>query len=109
MLLLVEWGLLPGPVLDLSGYIEPRHDRYYDALLAVSTDGDWHGWYSFMLEVFEEQARDAMGRARRLQQLRDGYRQLVATSRSSGLLPMLVDEIFRCPRSPSAEPSNCLM
>lgn len=97
VLLLVEWGLLPGAVLDLSAYIEPRRDRYYDALLAVSTDGDWPGWYAFMLEVFEHQALDAARRARRLQDLRDDYRQRVAASRSSGLLPVLVDELFRVP------------
>jgi len=97
VLLLVEWGLLPGPVLDLSAYIEPRREAYYGALLAVSMQGDWRGWYAFMLEVFEEQARDAVRRARRLQQLRDDYRQRVATSRASGLLPVLVDELFRIP------------
>ena len=59
VLLLVEWGLLPGPVLDLSAYIEPRRDRYYDALLRVSTHGDWADWFSFFLEVVAEQARDA--------------------------------------------------
>ncbi len=97
VLLLVEWDLLPGPVLDLSAYIEPRRDRYYDALLHVSTQGDWPGWYAFMLEVFEQQARDAVHRARRLHDLRDEFRRRIATSRSSGLLPMLVDELFRVP------------
>lgn len=63
----------------------------------MSTDGDWPGWYAFMLEVFEQQALDAARRARRLQDLRDDYRQRVAASRSSGLLPVLVDELFRVP------------
>lgn len=97
VLLLVEWGLLPGPVLDLSAYIEPRRDRYYAALLAVSTHGDWSTWYDFMLEVFEEQARDAAIRARALQELRDDFCRRVATTRASGLLPTLVDELFRVP------------
>ena len=97
VLLLVEWGLLPGAVLDLSAYIEPRRDRYYGALMAVSTDGDWTGWIDFMLEVFEQQARDAAARARALQELRDDFRRRVATTRASGLLPVLVDELFRVP------------
>lgn len=42
-LLLVEWGLLPGPVLDLSAYIEPRREQYYAGLRTVSTEGDWAG------------------------------------------------------------------
>ena len=97
VLLLVEWGLLPGPVLDLSAYIEPQRDRYYAGLLAVSTDGDWEGWYDFMVEVFAEQSLDAARRARRLHDLRTDFRRRVATSRSSGLLPTLVDELFQVP------------
>lgn len=97
VLLLVEWGLLPGPVLDLSAYIEPRRDRYYAALLAVSTDGDWPTWWEFMLEVFDAQARDTISRARRLEDLRADYRRRVVTPRSSSLLPALVDELFRIP------------
>lgn len=97
VLLLVEWGLLPGPLLDLSAYIEPRRDRYYDALLRVSTHADWHGWFTFFLEVVEQQARDALQRASQLQVLRDDYRHRVATARSSGLLGVLVDQLFRVP------------
>lgn len=97
VLLLVEWGLLPAPVLDLSAHIEPRRDRYYAALLGVSTDGDWAAWWAFMLEVFEEQAHDAVERARSLEALRADYRGRVASSRASGLLPVLVDECFRIP------------
>ena len=44
VLLLIEWNLLPGPLLDISAYIEPRRDEYYSRLLAVSTRGDWTGW-----------------------------------------------------------------
>lgn len=96
-LLLVEWGLLPGPVLDLSAYIEPRRGEYYGALLAVSTQGDWARWFHFMLEAFRAQASDAADRAQRLHDLRDDFRRRVATSRSSGLLPILVEGLFEVP------------
>lgn len=97
IMLLIEWGILPAPLLDLSAYIEPRRDRYYDGLLKVSTRGDWQNWFDFFLEAVEEQARDAVQRAGRLQALRDDYRARVATARSSGLLSLLVDEVFRLP------------
>lgn len=97
VLLLVEWGLLPGPVLDLSAYIEPRRERYYEALLHVSTHGDWVGWISFFLEVIAEQARDATRRAYRLHDLRSEMRQRVAAPRASALLPLLVDQLFLSP------------
>ena len=97
VLLLVEWGLLPGPVLDLSAYIAPRRDRYYDLLLRVSTHGDWTAWFSFFLEVIEKQARDAAERAYRLYDLRTEMRHRVAVPRSSALLPVLVDQLFQTP------------
>lgn len=96
-LLLVEWGLLPAPLLDLSAYIEPRRDTYYDTLLKVSAHENWAGWLGFILEAVEIQSAGAVRRARRLQDLRDGYRAHVSTARSSGLLGILVDELFRNP------------
>lgn len=95
-LLLVEWNLLPGPVLDLSGYLEPRRDQYYAGLRAVSTHGDWTNWYAFMLDGFAVQARRAVHRAHRLRALRDEFHARVAGSRAAGL-PALVDELFRVP------------
>jgi Fic family protein len=86
VLLLVEWGLLPGPLLDLSAYIEPRRDRYYDALLGVSTRGDWVNWIAFFLECVEQQARDTITRAAGIQDPRDDYRSRTAGARSARLL-----------------------
>lgn len=97
MMLMLEWSLLPAPLLDLSAYIEPRRDRYYEALMDVSTRGDWSGWFAFFLEAVERQAHDALGRAHRLHQLRESMRAGVTTARSSGLLPRLVDALFDVP------------
>jgi Fic family protein len=97
VLLMVEWGLLPDPLLDLSAYIEPHRDEYYQRLLAVSTERDWTGWLSFFLTAVEHQAADAVERARRLHMLRDDLRARVATARSSGLLGTLVDALFESP------------
>lgn len=96
-LLLVEWGLLPGPMLDFSSYIERRRQEYYARLLAVSTHGDWAGWIAFFLDVMAVQARDALRRAQRLQELRNDYRSRVTGVRSSSLLPHLVDALFATP------------
>ena len=95
--LLVEWGLLPGPLLDLSAYVEPRRDRYYDCLLQVTTEGDWTGWFGFFLAAVTAQAKETVARAGQLQTLRDDYRARVAGARASGLLPVLVDALFEVP------------
>ncbi len=99
VLLLVEWGLLPEPLLDLSAFIEPRRDEYYARLLSVSTEGDWAGWVAFFLDAVQQQAVDAASRTQRLQTLRDDFRARVATARSSALLGTLVDALFFRTRS----------
>ncbi len=96
-LLLVEWGLLPGPMLDFSAYLERRRQNYYARLLAVSMQGDWSGWVAFFLDAVAVQAKDALRRAQALQQLRDDYRSRVTGVRSSSLLPQLVDALFATP------------
>lgn len=97
ILLLIEWNILPAPLLDISAYIEPRRNEYYARLLAVSTQGDWAGWLGFFLNAVAEQAIDAVGRARALQRLREEYRARVTTARASSLLPQLVDALFVTP------------
>jgi Fic family protein len=97
VLLLIEWGLLPAPLLDLSAHIEPRRDQYYEGLLRVSTDGDWAGWFDFFLTAVERQARDALARARQLHALRSQMREEVATVKSSALPAKLVDALFDVP------------
>ncbi len=97
ILLLSDWGLLPDPLLDFSAYVEPRRDEYYARLLAVSAQGDWDGWVRFFLKAVEHQSEDVASRAQRLQALRDSWRGLVATARSSGLLTLLVDALFETP------------
>jgi Fic family protein len=97
VLLLVEWGLLPGPLLDISAYFEAHRDEYYAGLLHVSIRGDWTGWLRFFLTAVGEQATKAMRRALALQQLREEYRERLATVRSSGLPMRLADRLFETP------------
>jgi Fic family protein len=97
ILLLMEWELLPAPLLDLSAYIEPRRDEYYAGLLHVSTHGDWSRWFEFFLAAVEQQARQALARARRLSELREAMRDIVATPRGSALPALLVDALFDTP------------
>jgi Fic family protein len=96
-LLLIEWGLLPAPLLDISARLEPLREEYYARLLAVSTEGDWAGWLDFFLDAVRVQAADAVGRALALQRLRDEYRQRLTKARSSSLLPRLADRLFETP------------
>ena len=96
-MLLIEWGLLPLPLLDLSAYIERRRPDYYEGLLGVSARGDWDGWVRFFLTAVADQSASVVERARRMQGLREDYRARLSTARSSGLPLVLVDALFEKP------------
>ncbi len=53
---LVQEGLLPLPILYISGYINERRARYYRLLREVTQSKNWRGFISFMLEGFAHQA-----------------------------------------------------
>jgi Fic family protein len=96
-LLLVHWKLLPLPLLYLSAFFEQDRDLYYDRLLATSRDGAWRDWVLYFLGGVAVQARDATERAKRLQDLQQRWRGEVTQARSSALLLILVDSLFRSP------------
>ncbi|MFZ1466873.1 MAG: Fic family protein [Anaerolineae bacterium] len=96
-LLLVEWGLLPLPLLYLSAYFERERQTYYDLLWRVNADGDWRSWTLFFLHGVAEQARDASARAKRLQDLQAEWRAHIIHARAPALTLVLIDELFRSP------------
>jgi len=97
-LLLVYWDLLPLPLLYLSAFFEKRREDYYDLLLAVSQRSAWGEWLLFFLRGVEEQARDAIVRARQLQDLQMAWRERLQSRRyTSAALLKLVDELFFAP------------
>lgn len=57
--LLEQWGLLPEPLMYLSGYLKLHQREYYRRLSAVRTEGDWEGWLGFFLEGVEAAATEA--------------------------------------------------
>lgn len=57
--LLESWGLLPEPLMYLSGYLKQHQAEYYRRLAQVRTDGDWEGWLAFFLEGVAEAAQQA--------------------------------------------------
>jgi Fic family protein len=97
ILLLVHWGLLPLPLLYLSAYFEKHRQAYYDLLLSVSTRGAWREWVEFFLRGVAEQARDAVVRAKRLQDLQLVWRTKYQRARGADLLLGIVDALFAVP------------
>lgn len=96
-LLLCKWDLLPLPLLYLSAYFEQKRDAYYDGLLAVSRDGRWKEWVAFFLRGVESQSRDAIRRAKALQDLQASYRDQLLKARASLTVLGTVDKLFETP------------
>ncbi|AVF38267.1 Fic family protein [Rahnella sikkimica] len=49
-ILLESWGLLPEPLLYMSGYLKTHQTEYYRLLSEIRTTGDWESWIRFFLE-----------------------------------------------------------
>lgn len=57
--LLEHWGLLPEPLMYLSGYLKQHQMEYYRRLSVIRTEGDWESWVNFFLEGVTTAATDA--------------------------------------------------
>ncbi len=57
--LLEDWGLLPEPLLYMSGQLKAHQAEYYQHLSRIRTIGDWEGWVRFFLACTTEAAESA--------------------------------------------------
>jgi len=93
-LILIESGVIPLPLLYLSGYFEKTRPEYYARLLQVSTEGDWKGWLKYFLVAVKTQAREALDCTRALLSLREAYlariKEFGATKAIFGLVDRLI-------------------
>ncbi len=96
-LLLCSWNLLPQPLLYLSAFFEANRPDYYANLRGVTEKGRWNTWLSFFLIGISSQAVDAAARVKRINDLRENYRQRFQQGRSSARLLQVVDLLFARP------------
>ncbi len=79
---LVARGKLPAPLLYLSAYLEARREDYYAALQTIREEGDPIPWIDLFLAAVRTQADDAVGRAGRIVEIRERYREAIAGTSS---------------------------
>lgn len=96
-LLMVNWGILPLPLLYLSAYFEKNRQMYYERLLAVSQSGEWREWVVFFLQGIQQQAVDTAQRAKQMQDLHADWREKLQQIRSSMLAMRVADLLFEIP------------
>jgi Fic family protein len=93
----VKRGVLKHAVCNISGAIEPRRREYYDAMLRVSTHGDWEGWIEFFLSALAAQSRADLHRAKALGDLYNRTLANLVGKKRSTLTIKLVDWLFETP------------
>lgn len=54
-----QWGLMPEPLLYVSGALKEQQAAYYQHLSAVRDAGDWEGWIRFFLQRVAAAAGEA--------------------------------------------------
>lgn len=95
---LIERKHLTQPLLYLSSYFEKNRAEYYARLLAVSQEGDWHGWLEFFLEGVVAQTADAIADSKRILELNADYHNQIAQAKSvPETARRIVDEVFANP------------
>lgn len=74
-------GLLSEPTLTVSPWFEARRPRYYDALLGVSTDGDWSTWVGFFAEGLAHSASQTQARMLDVSAAQEALKATIRASR----------------------------
>jgi len=97
--MLCEHKVLRKPLLYLSYFFKKNRSEYYDRLQAVRDTGQWEHWLKFFLRGVAEVAEEATATARKIVQLREQHRKLVAQSlgRSAGRALILLENLYRQP------------
>jgi Fic family protein len=97
--MLCEQKILTKPLLYLSHYFKKHRAEYYDRLQAVRDSGQWEQWLKFFLRGVAEVAEEATDTARKIVNLREKHRGLVADNveRSAGRALTLLESLYRKP------------
>lgn len=96
-LLMMQWGLLPAPLIYLSAFFEKRKDAYMGHLMQVSQKGAWEPWILFFLNGVTTQSQKSISVAKRFQDLQTEWRRRLTDRRSSANLIRLVEILFDTP------------
>lgn len=102
-------GLLEEPTLTVSPWFEARRQEYYDALLGVSTSGDWSTWVAFFAAGLANSATQTRARMLALTNVRVQLKDLIqqSTLRTANAL-LLVDLAISSPAFSVREASEYL-
>jgi len=92
--LLEQWGLLPEPLMYLSGTLKRHQREYYRLLTAVREEGDWEAWIAFFLEAVESAATEAEHAIVTISNLVASDRQRLLAAPRAGMVALRLFEML---------------
>ncbi|HRL50607.1 MAG TPA: Fic family protein [Propioniciclava sp.] len=102
-------GVLTEPTLSVSTWFEARRTEYYDALLGVSTEGDWSTWVAFFAQGLAASAEAARTRMLALASVQAELKEhLQSTTIRTGNARVLIDFAVGHPTFTVAQASKAL-
>jgi Fic family protein len=96
ILLFLERGILPAPLLYLSAFFEAARQEYYDRLRGVTERAEWEAWLEYFLNGVARMSEDVLGRAQRINILLSQWRR-GASATNSATPAALVDLLAENP------------
>ena len=97
--LLYQKQILETPVLYISHFFKKHRQDYYDHLQAVRETGNWEAWLKFFLQGIYEVSQEATETARKIVDLREAHRQLIAEhfGRVAGNAMQVLETLYQKP------------
>jgi Fic family protein len=96
-LILFQRQALSRPMFYMSEYLEEHRQEYYDRLLAITDNDDWHGWLVFFLNGLIAQAEANLKKVQAIRDLYEETKRRVVEITHSQFAPAAVDAFFRRP------------
>ena len=96
-LLLYQRKSLSRPMFYMSEYLERCRGEYYDRLLAITDECDWHSWLNFFVNALINQAENNLAKVRAIRELYEHMRQRFTKVTHSQYATSAVDAFFSKP------------
>ena len=93
-LILSQRGALSRPMFYLSEYLEENRERYYDALLNITEQGQWQNWIEFFLGAITVRADTNINKARKIIALYEQRKGLFRGATRSQFSTAALDAFF---------------
>lgn len=100
---LLRGAVIREPLLVVSPWFEARRERYQEALLTLSADGNWDAWIAFFAEGIAAAAEESRTKVERLVALQDDLRARVRAAKKRGTAERLAEDLVGMPFMTAAD------